>query len=115
MLDTFEILADPQRQRIVELLRIRSRTAGELVRELALSQPGTSRHLRILREAGFVKSTARAQSRVYSLKPERFDELAEWLAPIRLLWANQLDALGNFLDGPGQDEDIQQTEGDEHD
>ncbi|NYE95839.1 DNA-binding transcriptional ArsR family regulator [Psychromicrobium silvestre] len=95
MQDTLGILADPQRRRIVELLRDRPRTPNELVTELQLSQPGTSRHLRILREGGLVTSQSQAQQRIYSLRPEPFEELASWLQDIRQLWASQLDALGN--------------------
>lgn len=98
MQEAFDVLADPQRRRIVDLLRASPRTAGELGAKLELSQPGTSRHLRILREAGFVESRPRAQQRIYSLKPERFDELADWLSGIRALWSGQLDALGEFLE-----------------
>lgn len=74
------------------------RAVGELGSGLGLSPPGTSRHLRILREAGFVESTPQAQSRLYSLKPERFDELADWLSVIRGLWGGHLETLGEFLD-----------------
>ncbi len=94
----FEVLADPQRRRILDLLAERPRSAGELGALLALSQPGTSRHLRQLREAGFVAVVPVAQQRIYSLAPEPFEELSGWLDRYRRALGRQLDSLGAYLD-----------------
>jgi DNA-binding transcriptional ArsR family regulator len=103
----FEVLAEPARRRILDLLLARPRLVGELTSELGLSQPGTSKHLRVLREAGLVRVRADAQRRWYELRPEPLAELDAWLAPYRRFWAAQLDALERHLDtmpdtSPGQ-------------
>lgn len=84
------------------MLRERPRAAGELVQALGLSQPGTSKHLRVLREAGLVRVRVRAQRRVYEIEPEPLAELDAWLAPYRALWEARLDALGRHLDSTRQ-------------
>jgi DNA-binding transcriptional ArsR family regulator len=94
----FEVLAEPARRRILDLLLTRPRLVGELTSELGLSQPGTSKHLRVLREAGLVRVRADAQRRWYELRPEPLVELDAWLAPYRRFWATQLDALERHLD-----------------
>jgi len=94
----FEALAEPNRRQILDLLRAGERPAGELVEALNISQPGVSKHLRVLREAGLVSVTADGQRRLYSLKPARLAELDAWLAPYRHFWANRLDALTNHLE-----------------
>jgi DNA-binding transcriptional ArsR family regulator len=94
----FEALAEPNRRQILDLLRAGERPAGELVEALNLSQPGVSKHLRVLREAGLVKVTADGQRRLYSLKPAKLAELDAWLAPYRHFWANRLDALTDHLE-----------------
>lgn len=91
-------LADPRRRAAVALLRERPRTVGELTAAIGCSQPGTSKHLRVLREAGLVRVTPDAQRRVYALAPEPLAELDAWLAPYRALWEDGLDALGRHLD-----------------
>lgn len=91
-------LADPRRRDLLGLLLARPRTVGELTRELGLTQPGTSKHLRLLREAGLVRSRADAQRRVYELEPGPLAELDGWLAPYRRFWEGRLDALGRHLD-----------------
>jgi DNA-binding transcriptional ArsR family regulator len=83
---------------MVELLRERPRPVGELVALTGLSQPGTSKHLRVLREAGLVRVQTDAQRRIYALDPGPLAELDEWLAPYRALWNDRLDALGKHLD-----------------
>jgi DNA-binding transcriptional ArsR family regulator len=98
MATTFDVLADPSRRRILDLLRERSRPVGELVDELGMSQPGVSKHLRVLREAGLVYARAEAQRRHYELRPEPLAEIDAWLAPYRALWAGSLDALERRLD-----------------
>jgi DNA-binding transcriptional ArsR family regulator len=95
---TFELLAEPTRRRILDLLRERSRPVGELVDALGLSQPGVSKHLRVLREGGLVRARADAQRRIYEIRPEPLAELDAWLEPYRALWAGRLDALERHLD-----------------
>ena len=94
----FEILAEPTRRRILDLLRERERSVGELVDALSLSQPGVSKHLRILREAGLVAVRQDAQRRWYGLNPAPLAEVVAWLEPYRRLWADRLDALERHLD-----------------
>lgn len=94
----FEALAEPNRRQILDLLRAGERPAGDLVEALNLSQPGVSKHLRVLREAGLVTVTADGQRRLYRLQPARLAELDAWLAPYRHFWANRLDALVDHLE-----------------
>jgi DNA-binding transcriptional ArsR family regulator len=101
---TFEVLAEPVRRRILDLLRERPRLVGELTAELGLSQPGTSKHLRVLREAGLVKVRAEAQRRWYELDPAPLAEIDEWLAPYRWMWNSRLDALERHLDDDAEEE-----------
>jgi DNA-binding transcriptional ArsR family regulator len=98
MQTTFEVVAEPARRELMDLLLDGPRSVGELVAATGLSQPNTSRHLRILREAGLVSVTAHAQQRLYALVPERLAELERWLAPYRRLWRGSLDALERHLD-----------------
>jgi DNA-binding transcriptional ArsR family regulator len=95
---TFEVLAEPRRRHILDLLRERPRPVGELVELVGLSQPGVSKHLRVLREASLVRVRQDAQRRWYELSPEPLAEIDEWLAPYRKLWASSLDALERYLD-----------------
>jgi DNA-binding transcriptional ArsR family regulator len=95
---TFEVLSEPTRRRILDLLLERPRLVGELTAELGISQPGTSKHLRVLREAGLVRVRPDAQRRWYELRIEPLIELDAWLAPYRRLWADSLDALERHLD-----------------
>jgi DNA-binding transcriptional ArsR family regulator len=94
----FNALAEPARRRILELLRERERPVSELVERLELSQPGVSKHLRVLREAGLVRVRPDGQRRWYGLRAEPLAELDEWLAPYRELWGGRLDALERHLD-----------------
>ena len=98
MAPPFEVLAEPNRRRILDLLRVKERPVGELVRELAVSQPAVSKHLRVLREAGLVTVRPEAQRRVYRVAPEPLKEMDEWLAPYRRLWSKRLDRLERHLD-----------------
>ena len=98
MPSTFAALADPHRREMVALMLERPRAVGELVDRLGLSQPGTSKHLRVLREAGLVRVRRDAQRRLYALEPAPFAELDAWLAPYRRLWNERLDALERHLD-----------------
>jgi DNA-binding transcriptional ArsR family regulator len=95
---TFEVLAEPTRRRILDLLRERERSVGELVDRLTLSQPGVSKHLRVLRDAGLVDVRTDAQRRWYGLRPEPLTEIDAWLEPYRRLWTQHLDALERHLD-----------------
>jgi DNA-binding transcriptional ArsR family regulator len=96
--DVLTILAEPTRRRILDLLLEAPRSVGELVGALDATQPTTSKHLRVLREAGLVHVHPDAQRRVYRLRPERLAELDAWLAPYRRLWEGRLDALEAHLD-----------------
>ncbi len=93
MTTAFEVLAEPNRRRILDLLRAHERPVGALVDALALSQPAVSKHLRVLREAGLVDVRQEAQRRIYTLLPEALVEVDEWLSEYRRLWENRLDAL----------------------
>jgi DNA-binding transcriptional ArsR family regulator len=94
----FDVLADPSRRRILDLLREREHMVGELVGDLGLSQPGVSKHLRVLREAGLVDVRQDAQRRWYGLRAAPLAEVDAWLAPYRRLWSDSLDALERHLD-----------------
>lgn len=94
----FDVLADANRRRILDLLRQDERPVADLVDALGISQPGVSKHLRILREAGLVEVRAVAQRRLYRLRPEPLREVDEWLAPYRVAWRDRLDALERHLD-----------------
>ena len=98
MVSTFDVLAEPTRRRILDLLRDDERPVNELVSTLNVSQPGVSKHLRVLREAGLVEVRTDAQRRLYRVRPEPLAEIDEWLAPYRRLWAKRLDALERHLD-----------------
>lgn len=98
MATTFEVLAEPNRRRILDLLRESERSVGELVERLALSQPGVSKHLRVLREAGLVDVRHDAQRRWYRLHAEPLAEIDAWLVPYRRFWADRLDALERHRD-----------------
>ncbi len=97
MQTTFAALIEPNRRRILDLLRTDERTVGELADHLALSQPAVSKHLRVLREAELVSVRVDAQRRRYRLRPARLAELDAWLAPYRQLWEMRLDRLEALL------------------
>lgn len=99
--DVIEVLAEPNRRRILDLLRDGERPVGELVAALGLSQPAVSKHLRVLREAGLVTVRTDAQKRVYRIRPAPLAELDAWLEPYRRLWSASLDRLERHLEGPG--------------
>jgi DNA-binding transcriptional ArsR family regulator len=94
----FEVLAEPNRRRILDLLREGELTVGDLVSGLGISQPAVSKHLRVLRQAGLVKVRAEAQRRLYRLRAEPLREIDDWLAPYRAAWSDRLDALEAHLD-----------------
>jgi len=94
---TFEVLAEPNRRRILDLLRERERPVGDLVAALSLSQPAVSKHLRVLRQAGLVEARTDAQRRIYSVRAEPLREVDAWLDPFRRCWASRLNALERHL------------------
>jgi DNA-binding transcriptional ArsR family regulator len=98
MPSTWTALADPHRRAMLELLRESPRPVGELVRRTGLTQPGTSKHLRVLRDAGLVDVRTAAQQRIYALNVRPLAELDAWLEPYRMRWESSLDALERHLD-----------------
>ena len=98
MESVFEIIAEPNRRAILGLLVSSQHSVGEIERQLRMAQPAVSKHLRVLREAGFVESTVDAQRRLYRLNPEPLQELEAWLAPFRRFWSAHVDALERHLD-----------------
>ena len=96
--ETFEVVAEPTRRRILDLLVERERSVGELVESLSISQPGVSKHLRVLKDAGLVQVRREAQRRWYGLRAEPLAEIDTWLEPYRRFWAGRLDALEKHLD-----------------
>src|ERR1700692_1153753 len=94
----FEIIAEPNRRSILSLLVSSQRSVGEIERQLRMTQPTVSKHLRVLREAGFVESTVEGQGRLYRLNPEPLQQVDAWLAPFRRFWSAHLDALERHLD-----------------
>jgi DNA-binding transcriptional ArsR family regulator len=94
----FEIIAEPSRRAILSLLASSEQSVGEIERQLRMPQPAVSKHLRVLREAGFVAFTVDAQRRLYRLNPEPLQELDAWLAPFRRFWSAYVDALERHLD-----------------
>ena len=104
MIATFELLAEPNRRRILDLLRDGERPVGELVDRLSMSQPAVSKHLRVLRDSGLVDVRVDAQRRLYRLRPEPLREIDTWIEPYRQLWEGRLDRLERHL------QDMQKTE-----
>jgi DNA-binding transcriptional ArsR family regulator len=98
MESVFEIIAEPNRRAILSLLVSSQQSVGEIERHLGMPQPAVSKHLRVLREAGFVESKVDAQRRLYRLKPEPFQELDDWLIQFRQFWSDHVDALERHLD-----------------
>ena len=94
----FDVLAEPNRRRILDLLREKERPVGDLVSALRVSQPAVSKHLRVLRDAGFVEVRSDAQRRLYRVRPEPLREIADWLEPYRAMWSSRLDDLERHLD-----------------
>ncbi|MGA8732992.1 MAG: metalloregulator ArsR/SmtB family transcription factor [Terriglobales bacterium] len=97
MESVFDIIAEPNRRAILNVLVSSQQSVGEIERQLRMSQPAVSKHLRVLRNAGFVESTVDAQRRLYRLKPEPFEELASWLAQFRRFWSAHVDGLERYL------------------
>jgi DNA-binding transcriptional ArsR family regulator len=97
-MSAFEVLAEPNRRRILDLLRAAEQPVGELVAQLDVSQPAVSKHLRVLREAGLVQVRGDAQRRLYSVRPEPLQAIDDWLMPYRAMWPSRLDDLERHLD-----------------
>jgi DNA-binding transcriptional ArsR family regulator len=110
MESSFAVLAEPNRRAILSLLLSSERSVGELEDELHLSQPLVSKHLRVLRDAGFVESRIEAQRRLYRLRPEPLMELDAWLVPFRRFWSRHLDALERHLEKMEQIEKAEKAE-----
>lgn len=102
MESAFAIVAEPSRRAILSLLADAERSVGDLEDALNLSQPSVSKHLRVLREAGFVESRVDAQRRLYRISPQPLMEIDAWLAPFRRFWSAHVDALARHLDGMGK-------------
>jgi DNA-binding transcriptional ArsR family regulator len=102
MESTFSIIAEPSRRAILSLLASAEQSVGDIESQLDLSQPSVSKHLRVLREAGFVESRVDAQRRLYRIRPEPLMEIDAWLAPFRRYWSQRLDALERHLDRMNQ-------------
>ena len=98
MESTFSIIAEPNRRAILSLLASSERSVGDIERQLRMPQPSVSKHLRLLRDAGFVEARVDAQRRLYRIRPEPLMEVDEWLAPFRRLWSTHVDALERHLD-----------------
>jgi DNA-binding transcriptional ArsR family regulator len=106
----FEVIAEPNRRAILSLLATSERSVGELETRLGMSQPTVSKHLRVLREAGFVQAEVDAQRRLYRIKPEPLQELDAWLAPFRQFWSAHVDALERHLDRLHDNEQKEKTD-----
>src|SRR6516225_5626276 len=109
MESAFEIIAEPNRRAILRLLICSQQSVGEIERQLRMSQPTVSKHLRVLREAGFVESTVHAQHRLYRLKAGPLQEVDVWLAPFRRFWSAHIDALERHLDRMAHTKEDQST------
>src|SRR4051812_20126175 len=103
MESTFGIIAEPNRRAILTLLASAEQSVSEIERQLRMPQPSVSKHLRVLREAGFVEARVEAQRRVYRIRPEPLMEVDAWLDPFRRFWTTPVDALGRHLDRPEQE------------
>jgi DNA-binding transcriptional ArsR family regulator len=97
-MSVFDVVAEPRRRQILDLLGACERPVGELVDELGLSQPAVSKHLRVLRQAGLVEVRGDAQRRLYRVRPEPLRAVDEWLTPYRRMWASRLDDLERHLE-----------------
>jgi DNA-binding transcriptional ArsR family regulator len=104
VISVFEVLAEPRRRQILDLVRGRECSVGELVAQLGMNQPAVSKHLRVLKDAGLVWVRVDQQRRLYRLTPEPLRELDAWLAPYREVWESSLSKLERHLDQMGQDE-----------
>jgi DNA-binding transcriptional ArsR family regulator len=111
MSTAFEVLAEPNRRRILDELRQQERPVNDLVQILGISQPGVSKHLRVLRDAGLVEVRKDAQRRLYRIRPEPLQEIDTWLAPYREYWSHRLDALEAHLERQERKRGRERTKG----
>lgn len=109
MESVFEVIAEPNRRAILSLLVSSQQSVGEIERRLRMPQPTVSKHLRVLRDAGFVESTVDAQRRLYRIKPEPLLEVDTWLAQFRRFWSAHVDALERHLDRMDESKPVRQT------
>ncbi len=109
MESAFEVIAEPNRRAILALLVSSQPSVGEIERQLSMPQPTVSKHLRVLRDAGFVESTVDAQRRIYRLKPGPFQEMDDWLSQFRRFWSAHVDALERHLDRMAPSRGVQPT------
>ena len=109
MESAFEIIAEPNRRAILSLLVSSEQSVGEIERQLRMTQPTVSKHLRVLRDAGFVEATVDAQRRLYRLKPEPFQQVDDWLTQFRRFWSAHIDALERHLDRMDRSESAKST------
>jgi len=107
----FEVIAEPNRRAILTLLAASEQSVGEIERRLHMPQPTVSKHLRVLRESGFVESNVDAQRRVYRLRPEPLRQIDDWLAQFRRFWSAHVDALERHLDRMDQDKRTKKKQG----
>jgi DNA-binding transcriptional ArsR family regulator len=98
-MNAFDVLAEPNRRRILDLVRDEERSVNDLVEKLSMSQPAVSKHLRVLREGGLVSSRVEGQRRMYRLEPAALAEVDAWMQPYRRFWEDRLDALEKYLEG----------------
>src|SRR2546421_12857486 len=108
----FEALGEPNRRRILDLLRDGERPVGDLVQALAVSQPAVSKHLGVLRDAGLVEARVDAQRRLYRVRPDPLREIDDWIAPYRSMWTSSLDALERHLDDMDEIDEAPASKGD---
>jgi DNA-binding transcriptional ArsR family regulator len=108
MQSAFEVIGEPNRRAILSLLATSERSVGEIEKQLHMPQPTVSKHLRVLRDAGFVESKVDAQRRLYRINPGPLQELDEWLAPFRRFWSAHVDALERHLDRMHPEEESQE-------
>jgi DNA-binding transcriptional ArsR family regulator len=107
---SFSIIAEPNRRAILSLLVTSEQSVGEIERRLRMPQTSVSKHLRVLRDAGFVEARVEAQRRVYAIRPEPLKEVDDWLVPFRRLWTTHVDALERHLDRMAQDQEKAKAE-----
>ena len=103
-MNTFEVLAEPARRQILDLIRGDERSVTQLVESLSMSQPAVSKHLRVLRSSGFVEARVDGQRRMYHVRPEPLVEVDAWLEPYRRMWSDRLDRLGRHLEATKEKE-----------
>jgi DNA-binding transcriptional ArsR family regulator len=110
--NAFDVLAEPTRRQILDLVRDEERSVNELVFDLSMTQPAVSKHLRILRDSGFVRFRIDGQRRMYRVEPKAFIEVEDWLEPYRRMWEDRLDSLERYLDSVQREDKKERGNGD---